>query len=284
MGGTALGVLPFLGAGQTHKQGKYKANVQAALAYIVSHMKVTPEGGNCMDAGSMYSHGLCAIALCESYALSQDKSLAAPAQLAMNFISAAQDPVGGGWRYAVRQPGDTSVVGWQLMALKSGHLSALSVPPQTIKKAIAFLDAVQDDGGAYYGYTDKGRGPATSAVGLLCRMYLGWKREEPALERGVKALAKRGPSPSDMYFNYYATQVLHQYEGELWSAWNEKMRDQLINTQSKNGHETGSWYYPGGHTNEAGGRLCVTSLCTMTLEVYYRHMPLYKKTATDDDF
>jgi hypothetical protein len=285
MGATAMGILPFLGAGQTHKVGKYKASVQAGLGFLARTMKVTQNGGDCTDpGGSFYSHGLCAIALCESYALTQDKSVGQAAQLAINFISYAQDPVGGGWRYAPKQAGDTSVVGWQLMALKSGHMSNLLVRPQTVKDATKFLNSVQDDGGAYYGYTDKGRGGGTTAVGLLCRMYLGWKHDEPALETGVKFLAKRGPSATDIYYNYYATQVLHHYEGELWSAWNDKMRDQLVNTQSKTGHETGSWFYPGGHANEAGGRLYCTALSVMTLEVYYRHLPIYKKASTDDEF
>lgn len=290
MGATALGLLPFLGAGQTHKQGKYKKEVQAALLFIVNRMKVTPNGGDCSERrGTLYSHGLCAIALCEAFAMSQDKNLAAPAQLALDFISYAQDQRGGGWRYAVGQPGDTSVVGWQLMALKSGHMSKLAVRPDTVKGASRFLDSVQSEGGIYYGYTEptapmKQRG-GTTAVGLLCRMYLGWKHEEPALEKGVQYLAKAGPSKSDVYYNYYATQVLHHYEGEVWSTWNNKMRDQLVETQSKKGHEAGSWFVgAGGHANDAGGRLYCTSLSCMTLEVYYRHLPLYKKTANEDEF
>ncbi|HWA99335.1 MAG TPA: prenyltransferase/squalene oxidase repeat-containing protein [Pirellulales bacterium] len=286
LGATALGVLPFLGAGQTHKQGKYKQQVQTALFYIANQMKVSPNGGDCTDRqGSFYSHGLCSIALCEAYAMTHDKGLAAPAQFALNFIAYAQDPLGGGWRYAVRTPGDTSVVGWQLMALKSGHMAHLDVKANTIKGATNFLNLAQSEGGAYYGYTGPGKGPATTAVGLLCRMYLGWKQTDPALEKGVQYLAKMGPHKTNVYYNYYATQVLHHYEGELWSQWNEKMRDQLIETQSKTGHEAGSWFAgDGGHVNEAGGRLYCTSLSCMTLEVYYRHLPLYKKTSTDDEF
>ena len=34
-----------------------------------------------------------------------------------------------------------------------------------------------------------------------------------------------------MYYNYYATQVLHHYDGELWTKWNAKMRDYLVNSQ-----------------------------------------------------
>ena len=54
------------------------------------------------------------------------------------------------------------------------------------------------------------------------------------------------------------------------------MRDQLVNSQSKNGHETGSWSIKGGH-NDRGGRLYTTSMATMILEVYYRHLPIYRK-------
>jgi hypothetical protein len=208
-----------------------------------------------------------------------------PAQLALNYIMAAQDPVGGGWRYAPKQPGDTSAVGWQLMALKSGHMAYLDVNPLVIKKAVEFLDSVQADDGASYGYTGPGAGPATSAVGLLCRMYLGWKKDHPGLDRGVTKLAKMGPS-KDLYFDYYATQVIHHVEGERWVAWNSKMRDMLTDAQVKSGHSAGSWYdgVDGGHGAHVAGRLYCTSLATMILEVYYRHLPIYGAQSVDEEF
>ncbi|MCA9248113.1 MAG: hypothetical protein KDA42_13385, partial [Planctomycetales bacterium] len=239
--------------------------------------------------GNMYAHGLGAIALCEAYAMTKDGGLAGPAQSTLNFIVTAQDPVGGGWRYSPRQPGDTSVVGWQLMALKSGHLAYLNVPPITIAKASKFLDSVQTDSGSAYGYATPGGGNATTAVGLLCRMYLGWKKDEPALQRGVEKMAKAGPSNSDCYFNYYGMQVMFQasnggQEGPHWKDWNNKLRDFLVNSQGKEGTETGSWFFKGGHANEAGGRLYCTAMSAMTLEVYYRHMPIYAKAAVEEDF
>lgn len=281
-GATALALLPFLGAGQTHKEGEYKRNVQAGLYYLVANQK--PNGSFHEGGGSMYSHGLCAIVLCEAYAMTHDKALMIPAQKSINFIVAAQDPVGGGWRYQPRQPGDTSVVGWQLMALKSAHMGYLQVPPQTVVGASRFLDAVQADSGAKYGYTGPGAGSATTAVGLLCRMYLGWKKDNGALERGVQFLANKGPSKSNMYFNYYATQVMKQHEGAEWKAWNEVMREQLVKSQIKEGHENGSWHIPGDHGAERGGRLYSTSMATMILEVYYRHMPIYGKAASEEEF
>ena len=60
--------------------------------------------------------------------------------------------------------------------------------------------------------------------------------------------------------------------------WNPRMRDSLVNSQSKAGHSAGSWHWGGGdHGASQGGRLYYTSLAAMTLQVYYRHMPLYRK-------
>ena len=97
----------------------------------------------------MYGHGLASIALCEAYGMTKDTGLAEPAQHAVNFIVYAQDPVGGGWRYTPHQPGDTSVLGWQLMALKSAHMAYLNVPPKTIKGAVNFLNSVQGESGRH---------------------------------------------------------------------------------------------------------------------------------------
>jgi hypothetical protein len=281
---TALALLPFLGRGYTHREGPYQLQVEAGLNYLAS-VTVQGKGKAYTQGGSLYTQGLAGIVLSEAYAMTQDPRLAAPAQLALNYIMESQDPVGGGWRYAPRQPGDTSVVGWQLMALKSGFMANLQVSPLTVKKAEAFLDSVQSDDGASYGYTDAGNGAATTAVGLLCRMYLGWKKDHPGLQRGIANLSARGPN-GNLYYDYYATQVLHHSEGETWDAWNAAMRDRLINGQETQGHEAGSWYegFDDGHGPEVGGRLYTTSLATMILEVYYRHLPIYGQESVTTEF
>ncbi len=281
-GATAMGILPFLGAGQTHIEGSYKPTVTLGLGYLMSHMK--RDGSMHESGGSMYSHGLAAIALCEGYAMTHDKKLLLPAQASLNFIAYAQDPIGGGWRYSPRQPGDTSVVGWQLMALKSGHMAYLQVHSNTVRGAMRFLDSVQAGSGAYYGYTSPAKRSTTTAVGLLCRMYLGWTKDNEALTDGVKYLAAEGHSPTNMYYNYYATQVMRQYGGEYWDKWNVGMRDYLVSKQDKAGPAKGSWYFAGGHGADRGGRVYNTSLATMILEVYYRHMPIYQEQATTEEF
>jgi len=283
-GATAMAILPFLGRGYTHREGPYKTQIEKGIAFLAA-MTIQGKGKAYGKGGSLYSQGLAGIALSECYGMTQDSRLAMPTQLALNFIMDAQDPRGGGWRYSPKQAGDTSAVGWQLMALKSGNMAYLQVNPLTIKKAVAFLDSVQMRSGAAYGYTDPGDRPGTNAVGLLCRMYLGWKKDNPALQDGVLSLAKRGPS-TDLYYTYYATQIMHHMEGEVWQAWNEKTKKLLLTTQSKKGHEAGSWYdgVSGGHGAHVAGRLYCTSLATMTLEVYYRHLPIYRNQSVDEEF
>lgn len=295
---TGLALLPFLGAGETHQSGRYRKVVRAGLEALIregKRDKKFPEGLSWADSGRLYSHGIASIVLGEAYGLTQDPDLLAPARAAMAYTAIAQDPLGGGWRYTPQKAGDTSVTGWQIMALKSGMLAGLNPPRRLSTRAIKFLDSASAAGGTSYGYLAqvepeegeeakpyRGR-PTMAAVGLLCRMYLGWDQSDPRLAKGVKALSDRGPIKGNFYHNYYASQVIfHQTGGvgPVWRKWNEATRDMLIEQQATRGHERGSWWEKGGHTKR-GGRLYCTAMATMTLEVYYRYLPLYKQEAVE---
>lgn len=277
MGATSMALLAFLGAGHTHQTGEYASHVRTGIEYLVNNMRVDKKFGDLRQPnrqGNMYVHGLATMALSEAYAMTEDRQLLRPTQFAVNFIVDAQHK-GGGWRYEPNQPGDTSVVGWQVLALESARTAGLRVPRSTFGKTTNFLDSVQGGGGATYGYMTPGNGQTTTAVGLLCRMYFGWERDRKEIRDGVAYLSKLGPSPNGIYYNYYATQVLHHYGGDEWIRWNEKMRDHLVDTQIRRGHGRGSWDPADPHAS-SGGRLYMTTLATMTLEVYYRHLPLYQ--------
>jgi hypothetical protein len=283
--GTAFGLLPLLGAGQTHKGGgknasAYAKNVERALKYLM--LKQSSDGN---FGGGMYAHGLATIAICEAYGLTSDPALQRPAQQAINFICAAQNKEKGGWRYQPRTDSDTSVTGWEVMALKSGQMAGLDVPSPVLEGATRWLNHCASPDGGGYGYTGPADGAsAMTAVGLLCRQYLGWGPRAPGLQAGVKKLQTLPPNNprASMYYNYYATQVMHHMGGPAWKDWNEKMRDFLINSQDegrdpKHTHQKGSWFFPKDPHHTAGGRLMMTSLPLLTLEVYYRHLPLYRR-------
>jgi hypothetical protein len=276
---TGLALLPFLGAGYTHKEGEFQDGVQRGLDYLKSRgMKISY--GNDLRDGSMYGHALATIALCEAYGMTRDAELKEAAQGALDYIGYAQDSNTGGWRYNPGESGDTTVTGWMLMALKSGQMARLSVQSPAIFAAQRFLNSVQNQDGSQYGYQSRKPRPATTAVGLLCRMYTGWRHDNPGLVQGIAHLNAWGPSPDSLYYDYYATQVLFHWAGPEWDAWNRKMRERLISTQERVGHQTGSWYFE-SQQSAAGGRLYNTAMATMILEVYYRFMPLYGEEAVE---
>ena len=283
MGATSLALLCFLGAGHTFESmGEYQQTVRNGLAWMVKNADRGASGadlrGRFRGNSGMYVQGIATICICEASALSpKDKELRRLATDAVKFIERAQDKVGGGWRYQPGDRGDTSVVGWQLMALRSAKECRISLQSDTIKDAKEFLDSAGTKDGAMYGYMP-GDGPRDSmtAVGLLCRIYHGWKRERPALKVGVEHLASVGPKRGDIYYNYYATQVLHHWGGDLWKQWNHRMRDELVTSQVKEGPAAGSWDVTDPH-GYAGGRIYQTTLSILTLEVYYRHLPMYHR-------
>ncbi len=302
---TAMALLVFLGAGQTHLEGDYTETVDRGLAYLISSAHKTRNGWSWEeDRGGLYNHGLAAIALCEAYAMTSDVRLVEAAKQAMRYIEFAQDPYGGGWRYTPRQRGDLSVSGWQIMAIKSADMCGLEIDSEVIKKSRRFLNFMSSESGAFYGYTDPTpdgeRRKGMTAVGLLCQMYMGWSRENPALGTGINWLGERGPEVGDwkpgmtvtedlkdnfrsgMYYNYYATQVMSHYGGEKWTRWNDEMRDFLVAAQATEGASRGSWFFqdPDEIGYVHGGRLYATTLAAMTLEVYYRYLPLYDEKQT----
>ncbi len=294
--GTAFGLLPLLGAGETHKgtgkNSRYAKNVERGLSYLLS--KQGRDGF--FGGGALYAHGLATIAVCEAYGMTGDVRLKGPAQRALDYIASAQRDAGG-WDYGPKGAGfDTSVGGWQLMAIKSGQMAGLNVNRETLSKANRWLDAASSpDGGGYAYRTGQPPSSRMTAVGLLCREYMGWGPRSPGLARGVQNLLKQPPSPAnrDIYYYYYATQVLHHLGGDAWAFWNEGrspkgdkagmgVRDLLIDTQDqgtdpKHPHQKGSWSAAGDTIAESGGRLMSTSLALLTLEVYYRHLPLYSR-------
>jgi hypothetical protein len=297
-GATALALLSFLGSGHTHKEGAYKKEVNAALQWLLQQQN---SDGNLYDQDelghqqSFYAHGQATIALCEAYGLTKDETLRAPAEKAIAYICASQHPVKGGWKYRPQSEGDLSVFGWQIMALQSARMAGLTVPDETLGRATAFLDLVQVDNGARYRYeaVDEFKPtPAMTAEGLLCRQYLGWPREMPAMQEGIEYITRPEHLPDwssgkrNVYFWYYGTQTLHNVQGKAWDTWNRALLDAVVTHQVREGAQRGSWHPKlpvGAHDENAdkAGRLYITSLCILTLEVYYRHLPLYKPPTPD---
>jgi hypothetical protein len=290
--GAAFGLLPFLAAGITHRtppeknQKDYRKAVGLAIKWLQDNQ--TKSGGNRgFYGGDMYSHALATIAMCEAYALSADASVKLSAQMAIDYLIAAQHN-GGGWRYAARSPGDLSVTGWALMALRSGQMAGLKVPKARLKLVESFLDSVESSDKGGYGYMP-GSPPSETmtSVGALCRQYLGAPRRNASLMASVKKIRQLPPAMTEnIYYLYYATQVMHHMGEDDWKFWNlgpkgdgkGGIRDTLLARQDRGGVKQAQRGSFAGN-DHVGGRLGATSLCLLTLEVYYRHLPLYREAA-----
>ena len=80
-------------------------------------------------------------------------------------------------------------------------------------------------------------------------MIGGWPRDSRPLAAGAPPSWRASSrTQNNVYFIYYASQVLHHLGGPRWEKWNPRMREYLIDTQATDGHEAGSWYFPESHS------------------------------------
>lgn len=286
---TGLAVLPLLGAGHSPiEPGRYQRSLEMGLAWLMSHQA---EDGNLYAGGggenhAFYAHAIGTMALCEAFGLTKDERFREPAKRAVAYTVSVQNTADGGWRYYPGQPGDTSVLGWELLSLRSAHLAGLDVPERTLNRAIEYLDAAAlDPKGATYAYMPGGRPSLVmTAEGLLVRQYLGWPRRHPSLAQGAlmvsRDLAGAASGERNIYYWYYAMQFLHNMQGREWQATNPRVRDLIVRQQViSKGCDRGSWDPLNPSRDRWGGnvgRLYETSLSLLTLEVYYRYLPLYR--------
>lgn len=279
---TALALNAFLGAGYTHKSGKYAENVKLGLKFLTRRQNddgYFPVRGE-PSRQVMYAQAIASIAVSEAYGMTGDSELRVPAEKAMAFAAWSQSKLRG-WRYEPREDADLSVTGWYVMALITGKMSGLAVDEAVLNSVGDFLDSVASEDGSRYAYNDFEPPSLTmTAEGLLCRIYLGWPKTHPSLLRAIEVdFLPNLPSEDELQFSvyywYYATQVLHHVGGPAWERWNRAMRRVLPALQQKVGPEAGSWAPHADAFGASGGRLYTTCLNIYCLEVYYRHLSIY---------
>jgi hypothetical protein len=176
-----------------------------------------------------------------------------------------------------------------MFALRSARLAGLKVSKGVAKGCRAYLDAASADSNKItYGYLiGSPATPVMTAEALLSRQYLGWPRDYPPLIKGASHVANDllVSRERNIYYWYYATQLLHNMQNKDWERWNVRVRDGLVAMQvTGNGCDRGSWdpvLPQPDRWGVAAGRLFLTSLSTLTLEVYYRYLPLYQLSDGD---
>ena len=284
---SALALLAFLGAGNSHQQGDYQDTVRRGLEFLLrSQASDGSLFGESTLYAQMYCHSMATFALAEAQAMTGDDRIRPAVEKAVEFSLRAQHPATGGWRYRPAvDVGDTSQLGWQMMSLASAQRAGIEVPTHTWVRVGRFLRSVRR--GQYGGlasYRPDGP-PSTSmtAEAFYCRRCCRasaaspltnkqWtKRQRPCWHRCLR-------DRINLYYWYYATLALHQRQqmndaaAAAWGTWNEALSEVLVSTQQTLGDDAGSW-----NTNTVwggyGGRVYTTAMAAMCLEVYYRYAP-----------
>jgi len=284
---TGLATLAYLGAGYTDVRGRFSHNVHAALQYLLKMQQDSgffgPKSGKDPD---IYNHAICSLAVCEAYGMTQKLSYRRAAEKAIAYSLKVQH-VDGGWGYMRRQIGqfrsDVSVTGWQAMALKSAQMAGLTVPASTWRSLVAYVDSASDDKGCA-GYTSAKEfvtpmNPSTLAVGLLCRQFAPKGADSKMAAELTDLLVGILPTPANegfFYYGYYGSLSLYQYGGPKWDRWNTHIREKLVSLQERQGCAAGSWDPGSKRWALWAGRIYSTAMAALTLEVYYRYLPIHR--------
>ncbi len=286
---TGLALLAFLASGNTHLQGEHKLAVRRGLEFLLGMQDADGNLGASNNIyEKMYCHAMATCALSEAYAMSRDDRLLPGVRRAIGYTVRAQDRASGGWRYRPADSGDTSQLGWQVMALKSGQLAGIEIPEQTRSGIERFLKSValgKSSGLACYQPVRPVPSRSMTAEALVCRQFLGMIDRPPALSEASGYLLEEAPGAgtTNFYYWYYATLAMYQLQGEGWPKWNEAMQKTLVGAQRHDGTLAGSWD-PDPVWGGCGGRVYSTALGTLCLEVYYRFLPLYVEAASRERF
>lgn len=278
--GTALALLALLGSGETHKANQvppstHAKTIERGLKILIMKQDRT---GSFSDKNPV-AHALATTAVCEAYGLTNDPALRGPAQRALQYTVAAQHK--GGWG---AKPGDRPTLlytSWQLAALKSGQMAGLNVPANTFKDAGDFLDTLIDPKIAGVdAVKELEASPNLQASLLRSRQLLGWGPRNAVLAKGSERLLKEvNPNEiRDMPTVLFTTELLHNMGGDNNAEWNRKLRTALMKSQHTDARVAelkGSWA-PDRKT-PASARIKTTTLAILSLEAYYRQLPLFRK-------
>ena len=272
---TGLAALCFLAGDHTPtKNGPYRDTVAKAVDFLVEQQG--KDGSLWEHGGRMYGHAIATLALSEAAIMTGDWKYKKAAIKGAHFIIQAQNKSTGGWRYKPRESGDTSVLGWCVMALHSVRGMGMELPPETFRGAAKWLDKV--GGGRtkiLCGYTDSNPKPAMSAEGAFSRMLLGEKLSDAQQkELADYLLTHKKEIAGNFYMAYYASLAMMQLGGEVWQKWNSQMREQLVALQKRGGKMDGAWTNKTQYSGHTAGIVYTTTMATLTLEVYYRYLPM----------
>ena len=272
---TGYTLLAFMVMGNLPAQGDYAKNVAAGMQFLLD--SIQPDGiyRGVSSGQYMYNHGIATTALAELYGESHSPAIRPKLVRALGVIIKAQNPAGG-WRYTPNpNDADISVTVIQVVALRAAQESGLSIPQESINRAIDYVHSSRnsDNGFAYQaGIGDSGF--ARTAAAIYSLQVLG-KYDDSMVKAGsAYLLAHQQDQQFWTYANYYAAPAQYMIGGQTWRDWYALTKDKLMGFVTRNG-EMAHWepkLDPGSN-----GSIFATAVAVHILAMPYHLIPLYQR-------
>ena len=273
VGITGLACMAFMADGHVPGRGEYGSEVERGLNFILQSASESGLIAADTSHGPMYGHGFATLFLGEIYGMTNDSRVREVLLKAVRLIVNTQNHEGG-WRYQpVPYDADISVTICQIMALRSARNAGLSVPKDTIDRAIAYVRQCQNpaDGGFRYMLSGGSTAFPRSGAGVASLFYAG-VYEGDAITKGLDYLIRSGlpvgPNTGGHFYygHYYAAQAMFLAGGEYWAKWYPDIRDKLLETQVPDGSWTSSHGGPYG-----------TAMSLLILQIPNRLLPIFQR-------
>lgn len=277
---TSLALMALLGDGSTMRSGPYKASVKKAVIWLKNQQnEKTGLIGPAGESMHVHDHAIATIALTEAYGLSRYRVLKRYAQRAVDFLFESRNN-DWGWSADGSGPAHPATTCWAIQALTVAEDFRLQLPDGFRGESAAWLDKHTD---ATTGVVvSKGKPQQSSQVraahGAWTRFLIGQDKGTAAIISTAELLSKRPPrqgNGAEPMLWLHGSYTNYQLGGRHWKTWSNRLTDTMLETQRTGDHTGGSWD-PQGKDGMRGGRVYMTTLCVLSLEVYYRYTRLIR--------
>lgn len=309
-GVTSFAALALLAQGVMPDRGEFGENLSQAIEYVIDCQRRSglialaipntpeiPRGvSHLSGTTAVYNHAISALMLSEAYGsidiersddLQEAIELALRATLAEQARPKRKAENHGGWRYLHRfdaSDADLSIIGWQLMFLRSAKNAGFDVPEQAIKDAVACVQGhfVQDRQGFEYTVGGGSLSRAMTGAGILALAHAGYHDTAEARQAGNTLLGysfqdyNRSSGDLDRYHYslFLCTQAAYQMGDEYWNQFCPTTFRTLLASQNSNG----SWEPERTiHNDDVYGSVYTTALVVLSLSAPNQLLPIFQR-------
>lgn len=305
LGLTAIACLAFLGDSNTEYRGRYHANTERAIKFLLSCSVLEGERAGYFAApgdtlSRMHGHGYATLALAEAYGMFGSRrkftnsadAMQRALHGAVRIICRSQTS-GGGWYYEPFEgtQDEGSITVCMIQALRAARECGFHVPVRTITNACEYIRRSQNDDGSFrYSLFQDERTSFELAAAACSALIHAGEGFDHAVSRGRDWLWGRTFDDfiggTDLGYPYYGLFYAVQM---LWFDWDAERSDRYFHRyypkitswfETRFDAKSGSFDADGGtmlHSEAEYGPAYRTAFAVLALEVPYGCLPIFQR-------